>query len=332
MRLLPLARRAAGALALAGSAALAGCDAGAGPDDVVFTPEVVVESYQVVGDELAPVRFTRTSPVGGRYDPDANAISGVVARIELLTDGGAVEATYPLRPRRPFDGWYDPPEPAPPVLPLRRYRLVAATAEAPGPVTAETVTPGPFGLVAASADTVTYPTGGFQSTENQLTFTVTRPAYPTRQAVFVFTTESLNPAPTLADLVPFLRAFADRDGDGVLDADEPGAEGDEPQIADFRLASSPLLNQANYETADAGTLRIRLPWIAVVIFGANRITASAVDDNLYDFLRSQSVQQGGSTLAPGEIPNVIDRVENGVGVFGSYSRVVREVFVRRPDE
>lgn len=325
-RLPPLAALAALSL---GPLALAACD---GAGDVVFTPEVVVEAYQVTGEELAPVRITRTSPVGARYDPDANAIPGATVRVELLTDAGVVETTYAYRQRAPFDGWYDPPGPAPRVLPLRRYRLVADVPGAPGTVTAETLVPGDFRLVSASADTVTYPSGGFGSTDGQLTFVVTRPAYPTRQAVFVFTTENLTPNPTLADLVPFLRAFADRNGDGVLDADEPDAEGDEPTIADFKLASSPLLNQANYETADAGTLRIRLPWIAVVILGANRITASAVDDNLYDFLRSQAVQQGGSTLAPGEIPNVIDHVENGTGVFGSYSRVAREVFVRHPAE
>ena len=56
--------------------------------------------------------------------------------------------------------------------------------------------------------------------------------------------------------------------------------------------------------------------------------ASAVDDNLFDFIRSQSVQQGGSTLAPGEIPNVLDHIEGGTGIFGSLARVSHETFVR----
>ena len=60
--------------------------------------------------------------------------------------------------------------------------------------------------------------------------------------------------------------------------------------------------------------------------------ANAIDDNLYDFVRSQIIQQGGSTFAPGEIPNILERVNGAHGVFGSYARVSFDLFVKRPEE
>jgi hypothetical protein len=56
-----------------------------------------------------------------------------------------------------------------------------------------------------------------------------------------------------------------------------------------------------------------------------------VDDNIFDFVRSHTVQQGGSTLSPGEIPNVLDRVEGGTGIFGSSAQITYETFVKRPE-
>jgi hypothetical protein len=91
-------------------------------------------------------------------------------------------------------------------------------------------------------------------------------------------------------------------------------------VAALRITNSPIINEGNYDINQDGTLTIRLPWIAVAFFGENRLTASALDDNLYDFIRTQTVQQGGSTLSPGEIPNVIERIEGGTGVFGSFAR------------
>ena len=50
------------------------------------------------------------------------------------------------------------------------------------------------------------------------------------------------------------------------------------------------------------------------------IVPSLIDQNLYDYIRSESVQLGGSTLSPGEIQNVLTPIIGGVGIFGSMSR------------
>ena len=90
-------------------------------------------------------------------------------------------------------------------------------------------------------------------------------------------------------------------------------------------------NEDNYDVNPDGTLTIRYPWLGITFYGPNRLIANALDDNLYDFIRSQSVQQGGSTFAPGEIPNPLARVNGAHGVFGSYARVSFDLFVIRPE-
>ena len=53
-------------------------------------------------------------------------------------------------------------------------------------------------------------------------------------------------------------------------------------------------------------------------------------DFIYDFLRSQSVQLGGSSISPGEIPNVIYNIEGGIGVFGSIAADTIQTNITRP--
>lgn len=300
--------------------AFAACD-GAIEND--FRAEYVVESYQLVGAPLAPVHVLRNAPIGDRFDRDALAVREATVEVHLLAGDGSVEARYPFV--HAFGDGYVAVDSETVVAPLRRYRLEVRVPGYAPLISAETFTPGAFELVSASADTATY-----SAADQTIVFNVTRPQYPGRQGIFLFSTETLLETLRLEDAVPFVRAILDRDGNGVVDAEDPDAEGDELELEDLRVGSSPLLNEQTYETNPDGTLRIELPWIAVVFYGPSRISASAVDDNLFDFLRSQAVQQGGSTLSPGEIPNVLERVENGAGLFGSYSRVAREVFIRRP--
>jgi hypothetical protein len=117
-------------------------------------------------------------------------------------------------------------------------------------------------------------------------------------------------------LTPFARALFDT-GDVTLQ--------------DLRQRASPILNEENFEHLPNGELRVEFPWLAVYFFGYNEIRVQAVDENLHDFLRSQMVQQGGSTLPPGEIPNVLEHVEGGRGVFGSYASAAAVVHVNRND-
>jgi hypothetical protein len=197
---------------------------------------------------------------------------------------------------------YQPTDDAATVQPGRTYRLIAELPD-DGVVSARTTVPGAFEIRRISATTVEY------QSDEQLEFDVTRSFVAGRQAIFVFSLEAGDPRAEM--LTPLYAEIVDDDVDQV------------------RITESPPVNEQNYDINDDGTLTIRVPWLAVAFYGPNEVIANSIDDNLYDFLRSQFVQQGGSTFAPGEIPNVIEHVEGGTGVFGSLSRVSAQVEIRR---
>lgn len=289
---------------------LAACD---GTIENDFNEEVVVESYQFTGAPFSPVFVFTTAPVGEPFDRTALSINDADVRVLLLAPSGdAVEQAFTFS-RDPISaGTYRADDADHRVLPLRRYRVEI---DAPGRplVSSVTLTPGAFELRGVSTSEATW---GAEEIE----YTFTRPEYPTRQAVFIFTTETQRDRLSIDLATPFFRAIFNSQED-----DEPNPLGPE----DVRVGSSPPINEANYDLNPVdGTLLIDLPWIAVPFYGPSKVSASSLDDNLFDFLRSQAVQQGGTTLSPGEIPNVLDRVDGGVGVFGSLSRVTMDVFVR----
>ncbi len=288
--------------------ALSACD-GAGPGD--FEMDYVLEAYLIAGERLQPVRLSRTAPVNQRYDFTALAVRGASVRLSLLAADGSVETTYSIPDAPDEPGVYRVHDPGVRVLPLRTYRLEITLPGTGERISAVTVVPDTFSVVAANAREVV-----FQSTA-QLELTLTRSTSPGRQqSYYTFVTEALDAREE--QLTPLAKAFFENQ------------EG-EVTLEDLRVSGSPVLNEANYDPNPDGTITIKYPWLAVAFFGPNRLFVNALDDNLYDYLRSQSVQQGGSTFSPGEIPNPIEHVEGARGVFGSYARVSYELVVLRPD-
>ncbi len=269
--------------------------------------QLVVESYQISGEPLQSIRLSRTEDIQTTYDFHRLAVRNAKVEVQLLAEDGSTEATYPFDELDVSPGVYWPTTEAV-IQPLRKYRLEVNTLDGEL-LTAQTVVPDTFRLVNANADSILY-----QGTD-QLELTVTRSFLPNQQNRFIFLTEALDP--TIDNLTPFAADFL---------GDDPAPE----DLADFASGSSPILNEANYDVNLDDTIVIRLPWLAVSFFGPNRLTASAIDDNLFDFISSYTIQQGGSTLSPGEIPNVTEHIEGGIGVFGSYAKVAQEVFIIRP--
>ncbi len=301
--------RAGGGVLLALMLALAACDGTVTPE---HTPELVVESYQVAGELLQPVRLTRTVSVKATYDAAAVGVSGAQVRVFLLDETGAIESAFPYREAPGSRGVYVSRF-GHRVEPLRTYRLEVTDAATGAQLSAETLVPGAFEVVAAGADTVVY------QSPQQYEVAVTPSRYPGRQSYYIFSIEALDPR--AEQLTPFYSDIVDTTSEDVQD-----------DLAEFVVNESNIINQGNYDLNPDGTLRVRLPWLAVAFYGPTRLSVSAIDDNLYDFIRSQSVQQRGSTLSPGEIPNVLEHVTGGHGVFGSYARVELSVFVARPPE
>jgi hypothetical protein len=296
------------------AAGLVGCDTTATQP----TSQVVVEAYLEADAPLSTVRLTRSVSVDASYDTQRAAVQNAEVTVQRLNAEGSVAASFPYAGSENNPGVYRPVRQHI-VRPRSTYRLQVTIPDG-RPLTATTTVPDTASVVRTQNDTVTYPTPQ-RPEPPQFSLTVT-PGTATleRQNVYVLTATSLldfqnTPQDRLRQqLTPFYADNYDPDSD---------------TLASLRVNSSGLLNEANFGRNDDGTLTIRLPWLAVAFYGPNQIDASVVDNNLYDFLRSQQVQQMGT--APGEIPNVIEHVEGGTGVFGSYAQVGAKVLVRRGD-
>jgi len=284
------------------SALVAGCDSvdGSLNEDVTY----VVESYQEVGELIGQVRLSRTGEVNELYSAPDLAVNGASVRIHLLNEAGGVEQTFSLPPSPGEPGVYQTSSDHR-ILPLRTYRLDVDLPNEEGTLTTETLTPGDFRIVRNGLAEVVY------SEDPQFELGVTRSMYPGRQTVLIFSVEGLDA--DFETLTPFYEE--------ALDLSDPP---DESELDEVRIIQSPPINELNYEIEADGTLTLKLPWLAVAFYGPTRVGVSAIDDNLYDFLRSFGIQQGGSTLSPGEIPNAIDHVDGGIGVFASFARVSSE--------
>ena len=279
---------------------------------------MVVEAYLEANAPLSEVRVMRTADAGEAYMPEEVAVEGAEVVVQRLDDQGGVAERVPYAETDSTAGLYAP-EASVPTRPEAQYRL-RVTPPGGEPVTAVTTVPGTTTPVRTANDTTTYPVED-RSGAPQFSLTVDPgPTTADRQNVYVLTSRSLldfqnTPDTTLQRLLtPFYQEDFDAEDD---------------TLASQRVNSSGLLNEANFTRNDDGTVTIRLPWLAVAFYGPNRVSASVVDDNYYDFLRTQSAQQMG--LAPGEVPNVIEHVDGGTGVFGSYARADTVAFIRPPE-
>jgi len=285
---------------------IAGCDS-ASPSE--HSEELVVEAYLVAGQELPPVWLTKTIDVEDRFTSGSAAVSEASVSISLLSESGQVAER--IQYVRTFDepGKYIPVADHL-VQHSQTYRLDADAGGNMDAVRAETSVPQAFELIESSHVEIEY------KDPAQWSMLVTQSSHANRQAVFVFTMESLDASVETLVNPYFEFYFDDEDPD-----EREGLEFFPGDIEELLRFSSPPINEGNYEVFSDGTLRVKLPWFAVPFYGRVQVTMSTLDDNLYDFQRYQQVQQGGGLLSPGELPNVVDPVEGGGGIFGSMARV-----------
>lgn len=294
------------------AAALLGCDTTAPAPE----PQVVVEAYLQGGAHMAPIYLTRSVGTDDTYEPAEAVISDATVEVRRLTEEGETAATIPFR--ETTSGVYEPaPSPPPIVRPLTTYEL-SVTSPTGTDVTATTTVPDTLSIVESQNEEVIY------QGPAQPTFTLTPPQTGRdQQAVLVLTTTSLldfgRPESQLQDrLTPFY--------EGNYDPEEDSIEA-------YRTTSSGVLNEANFSRDEAGRITTQLPWISVAFYGPNEAAVHVIDNNLFDLIRSQQAQSPGglgSGLGPGEIPNVIEHVEGGTGIFGSYVKDTQTVFIQCP--
>jgi len=271
-----------------------------------FQQQYVLESYLVAGKPLSKVRLSTTLPADEKYTFAKAAVSGAQVEIRLLDDKGDIIDTYTYSEATP--GIYLTNDQAT-VQPKKKYELYVTIPNDQNHVLqAQTIVPDTFRTLTVPPDSIVY------QSADQLSLKSTRSYYPGRQNIFVFNV--LAQDAKVENYTPF---YKDITGDDA-----------EKDIADYQNNQSNIVNEGNYEINGDGTITLRLPWIGFAFFGRNKIVTNAIDDNVYDFLRSQSVQTGGSTLSPGQIQNVIDHVEGGTGVFGSMATDTVSTYLKRP--
>ncbi len=270
-----------------------------------YEEQYVVESYLVANRILPQVRVSRTLPVEEEYSLNKAAINDADVTITLLDNNGTPEATYTYVSKGD-SGIYIPETPDV-VLPKRSYEL-HVTLPAGDEVMAQTLVPGSFEIDDEQArNSIPY------QSEEQLEIVITGNDHAyNRQSYFIFTVNVIDPDPD--NLTPFYKSLI---------------EEQDVDIEDFYVNSSGIVNEENYEENPDGTQTLRLPWIGVAFYGENDVVANTIDDNMYDFLRYQSVQGGGTTLPPGEIQNIKYHVEGGIGIFGSMASDTIRVNIER---
>jgi hypothetical protein len=300
-------------LSLLLAAGLLGCDTTAtNPES-----QVVVEAYLQGGAPMNSVRLTRSVSTDATYRPDDAAVRNATVEVRRLATDGTTATTIPFEEISP--GVYAPASrPAPRVHPRTTYELSVVTDDTE--ITATTTVPDTLSIVDTQNEQVPY------QSNNQPTFTVTPPqSNRSGQSVLVLTTTSRldfsQPESELRNqLTPFYRE---------------DYEPEEDSLETFRTTSSGILNEANFTRDERGRITTTLPWIAVAFYGPNETAVHVVDDNLFDVIRSQQAQSPGGQgtgLGPGELPNVIEHVNGGTGVFGSYVRDAREITIERPTD
>ncbi|MEZ4700486.1 MAG: DUF4249 family protein [Rhodothermales bacterium] len=274
----------------------AGCDSYRQDD---FEPEYVVESYLIAGEALPALRLSTTASIEHAYAFETQGVRGATASISLL-DGAGIAERYPLVEISP--GLYEPVDNDVVVLAGRRYALGVTTPDGTQ-IQAQTLVPGDFDLFPPASDTIVY--------RQQATFTVdvTESAYPGRSAIYIL---KLHASDTTGALTPLYQGWLD---DEIVTREE---------LIDN---NSGILNEANFEPVGDGRLRIVLPWIAVAFFGENEVVVDAIDDNLFDFIRTR---EDNGTRPLGELENPVDHVDGARGIFGSLARRQMPVYIH-PD-
>jgi hypothetical protein len=266
-----------------------------------YTEYYVVESYLIAEGQLPPVRLSTTAPIDESYTFEDNALSNASVEIRLLDSDSSVVEIYPYSESN--DGIYIP-DVNTEVQSQRLYQLHVVTNNG-DTITSTTYVPENFRTVNQLQNRYTY------QSDQQIEITTTPSSYITnRQTYYIFSVNAVDP--DSSDLTPFYR-------DLVIEQDN--------DIENYYINSSGIINEGNYTRNENGNIELQVPWLAIAFYNLNDVVTTAIDNNIYDFLRSQDVQSGGTSLSPGVIQNIEYNVNGGIGVFGSMAADTNRIFV-----
>lgn len=268
----------------------------------------VVESYLVANSSLPDLLLSKTSPIDEKYSFEDAVLNDADVEIRLLNADSTVSERYPYIQRE--NGTYAPAVRAM-VKSEHLYQLYVSLANGDS-IEAKTYVPGNFETVNKELIPKKFEYQGNQ----QIQLRTTPSSYITnRQTYYIFTINAVNP--DSSKLTPFYR-------DLVIDQ--------ENNIENFTINSSGIINERNYQRNADSTITLDVPWLSIAFYDTNKVITNAIDDNMYDFVRTQDAQSGGSSLSPGEIQNVRYHVNGGIGIFGSMASDTLQVQILRPNQ
>jgi len=266
----------------------------------------VIESYAVAGRPLPDITIKRTAEATDFYDDEAVRVNNASVQLLRLDENGATVDQYDYV-LQGDNGVYTAVNQVDLIQAGDTYQFIADVPGAGEQIRATTIVPDTFEIISDIPDQLIY------QGEEQLEITITNTTPEFRQNVFVFSTVAQEP--TEENLTPFYKATFEDD--------------DDVELNDFIINSSGLINEGSFDINPDNTITLRFPWLGVAFYGDNVVVIDSVDENLFDLVRSQEVQLGGSTLSPGEIPNVLFNTEGAIGIFGSMATdTVSTRFVR----
>lgn len=272
-----------------------------------FEEVVVIESYLVANRNLPSVTISKILPTNVVYSMQDAAITDANVFISLSDENGDNMETFPYFLSSTNLGEYSPVDASHEVLPTRTYRLNVSFSSRNEILSATTTVPDQLSVINQVKSEVIY------QSEDQLEIVLSPTVQTQSQKFFVFDTISLQP--DASNLTPFYSA-AVSNGNAELN--------------DFVKNSSGLINEGNFMMNQDGSISLNFPWIGAAFYGDNLVVTNSVDTALSEFIRSQDVQLGGSTLSPGEIPNLIYNIEGGIGIFASISSDTVQTRFLRP--
>lgn len=274
-----------------------------------YQQDFVVESYLIAQEPLPEIRLSTTAPFDEGYHFKERAVADANVRLYHYDETEKVPSVYQYLENG--QGIYVPSDQdtSNRIMPRHRYRLEVDIPLENGDnhrLEAETIIPDTFSVQKIIRDQAVY-----QSAE-QLEFRITRNRTDGRQLYYIYSTKSLEPSEE--NITPFWNDAVDEMKEAI-------------QIR------TTIVNEENFDLNPDETLTLRMPWIGIAFYGKNTISTFSLDDNTYDYFRSQPVQTGGGgTLSPGEIQNIIYHIDGGIGLFGGMSVLKTDVNVIRPPE
>jgi hypothetical protein len=268
-----------------------------------FQEYYVVESYLVANQSLPEVWLTKTIPFEESLDQNNVGVHNATVQIRLLNADHSVAEKYDYAHSK--NGNYQPTDST--IIKTKRWYQLYITLPKGDSVEAKTFVPGAFKTVNQLQHSYRY------QSSPEIEIVSTPSSYPGRQTYYVFTIHAQEHSQN--NLTPFYR-------DLVSDKDS--------WIKTYYINSSDIINEKNFKTDIDGNVILEIPWSAFAFYGHNKIVVNAIDNNLYDFWRFNSMLTHEMISDPGEVQNIRYNVNGGIGIFGSMASDTNRVEILKP--